>query len=205
MNQWRSHGAHAKADAAPTAADWDFGALYEKAYRLLWVIAAGIASPGEATDIVQQATVKAIAKRDQFQPGTDFTVWMSQFVRYTACNHVRAQRRAPRPLPLEELETMNGAGPNPAAPLRLTDDDELPDNQQAFDDAMVHALNALPATARACLLLRTVQGLSYAEIGRALDLPEGTAMSHVHRSRQALRRMLTNPNAAAAKKQDRQP
>ena len=54
----------------------------------------------------------------------------------------------------------------------------------------VRALAALAETARAALLLRTVLELDYATIARLLDIPEGTAMSHVHRSREALRRAL---------------
>ena len=46
--------------------------------------------------------------------------------------------------------------------------------------------------ARACLLLRAVQDLDYSELSRLLGIPEGTAMSHVHRARNALRRALAD-------------
>jgi RNA polymerase sigma-70 factor (ECF subfamily) len=46
--------------------------------------------------------------------------------------------------------------------------------------------------ARACLLLRTLEGLEYAEISRLLEIPEGTAMSHVHRTRRYLRDRLAD-------------
>ena len=45
-------------------------------------------------------------------------------------------------------------------------------------------------TARACLLLRTLQDMPYREIALALDIAEGTAMSHVHRARMAMRERL---------------
>ena len=57
------------------------------------------------------------------------------------------------------------------------------------------ALGHLSEVARACLLLRTVEGLDYGEIGRALGIPEGTAMSHVHRSRMRLRAELVTLSA----------
>jgi len=57
-------------------------------------------------------------------------------------------------------------------------------------DRVLEALVSLEETARACLLLRTVLDKSYREISLALDIPEGTAMSHVHRARKAMRRML---------------
>ena len=59
-----------------------------------------------------------------------------------------------------------------------------------LDDALTRALAALSETARAALLLRTVLELDYDSIARLLDVPPGTAMSHVHRSREALRRAL---------------
>jgi RNA polymerase sigma-70 factor (ECF subfamily) len=49
------------------------------------------------------------------------------------------------------------------------------------------SLDEIPRT---CLVLRVVHGLAYSEISSALDIPEGTAMSHVHRSRLALRERL---------------
>ena len=57
-------------------------------------------------------------------------------------------------------------------------------------DAVLRSLAALEENARACLLMRTVLGLSYAEIARTLSIPEGTAMSHVHRARKAMRDQL---------------
>ena len=51
---------------------------------------------------------------------------------------------------------------------------------------MLNGLNGLHETQRTCLLLRTVLDLPYREIGKMLDIPNGTAMSHVHRARQQL-------------------
>jgi RNA polymerase sigma-70 factor (ECF subfamily) len=62
-----------------------------------------------------------------------------------------------------------------------------------FDDHVLRALGALEETPRACLLLRVINELSYKEIGRALDIPEGTAMSHVFRARRYLMERLSPP------------
>jgi len=82
------------------------------------------------------------------------------------------------------------SGGDIAGPLRLHASGRLPDGQQEFDDEIVQALGELSATARACMLLRTVENLTYRDIARILDIPEGTAMSHVHRTRTLLRRKL---------------
>ena len=41
------------------------------------------------------------------------------------------------------------------------------------------------------LLLRVVEGMPYAEISTLLGIPEGTVMSHVHRSKKFARERLT--------------
>ena len=166
----------------------DFAAQYQASYRVLWVVAAGVASPAVATDIVHQAAVHALDKFEQFTPGTNFTAWMAQIVRYVALNHVRAQQHR-QALSLDD----QGDAPSAAAttqPLELTVDGQLHEDQSHFDDELIQALQSLSPTARACLLLRTVNELSYDEIARTLNIPPGTAMSHVHRSRQQLRRQL---------------
>jgi RNA polymerase sigma-70 factor (ECF subfamily) len=56
----------------------------------------------------------------------------------------------------------------------------------------MRALRGVSEVARACLLLRTLEGMPYARISELLQIPEGTAMSHVHRTRQFLRERLAD-------------
>ena len=177
---------------------FDFAAEYEKAYRVLWVVAAGVLGRSAgAEDVVQEAAVLALGKIGQFKPGTHFAAWMAQMVRFVALNHLRKQTRT-QAAPLDEnvphAHTPHGhrGSHGPAdGPLHLGTHGELPPGQQSFDDELTGALAALGETARACLLLRTLEELDYEEIGRVLGIPEGTAMSHVHRSRMRLRERLT--------------
>jgi RNA polymerase sigma-70 factor (ECF subfamily) len=86
------------------------------------------------------------------------------------------------------------AADEPDTPLELTDSGQLRlvDVEQAgLDDELLAALHLLDENARACLLLRVVMELPYREISRTLGIPEGTAMSHVHRARRALHEQLT--------------
>jgi RNA polymerase sigma-70 factor (ECF subfamily) len=71
----------------------------------------------------------------------------------------------------------------------------LPQDQKLFDDRLMSALKSIEDIARACLLLRTIEGLDYTEISQLLDIPKGTAMSHVYRTRRALRKMLSDEPA----------
>ena len=176
----------------------DFAALFRSVYRRLTLVAAGVTGDRNAAeDIVQEAALVALAKIGQFTPGSSFGAWMAEIVRRCALNHRRKGRSrrtyATDPQALGEMvsrePTETGAWPVAAGSGELVAD------QAAFDDRLQAALYELSADARCCLLLRVVEQLSYAEIGQLMQIPEGTAMSHVHRSKQTLRRRLAPPSA----------
>ena len=58
-----------------------------------------------------------------------------------------------------------------------------------------HAIDMLHTAHREVILLRDIEGLSYAEISRILDCPCGTVMSRLARARQSLRVLLCAPAA----------
>lgn len=136
---------------------------------------------------MQEAAVIALGKLGEFTPGTSFVAWMGQIVRFVALN--RARRREAAPVEPEALDRAAG-GTAPPAPLALGPKGQLDPDQLHFDDRLSKGLATLSETARACLLLRTVEGLDYDEISAALGIPPGTAMSHVHRARAQLRKAL---------------
>ena len=55
-------------------------------------------------------------------------------------------------------------------------------------------LGTLPPHFRACLVLREVEGLSYAQIAELLEIPVGTVMSRLARARRALRARFRGPD-----------
>ena len=111
-------------------------------------------------------------------------------VRFVALNHSRKIRH--RQALVLDPEITPATHPEKARELNLTSRGDLPAHgeQDQLDDRMVHALHSLGETARCCLLLRTIEGMPYAQIAQLLEIPEGTAMSHVHRSRMTLRGQL---------------
>ncbi|WP_370240530.1 SigE family RNA polymerase sigma factor [Aeromicrobium sp.] len=62
-------------------------------------------------------------------------------------------------------------------------------------DALLAALQQLPAEQRAVVLLRHWLGLAVAEVAATLDLPEGTVKSHTSRGLAALRCHLESADA----------
>jgi len=177
----------------------EFSTLFEQSFHVLWYIALGLVHDRNlAEDVVQEAAIVALGKLNQFQRGTNFTAWMGQTVRYAALNLARRNRRhlaAVTDPSLLDSEVGRGAQPPSVRrpPLRLTSRAALPEGQSAFDDRLVHALESINETARVCLLLRTLEGMEYRDIARTLEIAEGTAMSHVHRARTALRDRLMAP------------
>jgi len=171
----------------------DFAARYEKAARTLWCIAAAIVPDRSLVeDVLQEAALVALEKLDAFDPDTNFTAWMGQIVRYVALNQARRAARS-RVASVDPV-ILNHTTPsrdNPPGAYPLTGRGDVALDQESFDDDVVAALMSLDETARACLLMKTVLDLPYREIAAALGVPEGTAMSHVHRARGALRERLT--------------
>jgi RNA polymerase sigma-70 factor (ECF subfamily) len=169
----------------------EFAASFRECSPLLWTLAAGVlGARAEAPDVLQEACVIALAKLDSFERGTSFAAWMGQVVRFVALNHARRRAKSALadPVELDRAWSSPDTTPQPA----LTARGEFAPGAEPFDDEVERALRTLAPVARTCVLLRTVQELEYAEIARFLGIPEGTAMSHVHRSRAALRALLAH-------------
>jgi RNA polymerase sigma-70 factor (ECF subfamily) len=177
-----------------TADPADFAAQYKSVYPRLVLVALGITGDRAfAEDVVQEAAIIALGKFHGFRGGSNFAAWLSEIVRRCALNHRRSARRrktfASDPQDLTRLPTRDVAAE--AWPIAC-ESGEIREGQQSFDDEVFRALGILSDEARCCLLLRTVQQLSYAEIAELMRIPAGTAMSHVHRSKAVLRRELSH-------------
>jgi RNA polymerase sigma-70 factor (ECF subfamily) len=173
-----------------------FARRYTECSRMLWCIAAAVTrDPGVAEDVLQESALIALKKLGSFDARTDFPAWMSRIVRYVALNHAR--RRAARGGAIDPAVVSERPSPPAAAPPPASARGELNPDQQSFDDRVMGALGRLEETARACLVLRVVLDLPYAEIARSLGIPQGTAMSHVHRARRAMGHMLGGATSEA--------
>ncbi len=173
----------------------EFARRFEENSRLFWCIAAGILGDrNRAGDVVQEAAVVGLTRLSQFEPGTSFQAWMGQVVRFVALNEARKMK--PASVSDDLINALAGRGEGTASSAAGVADvnkfnGQLERGQEAFHDDVARALRGLDETARACLLMKTVLELPYSRIGEALGIPEGTAMSHVHRSRAAMRAALT--------------
>ena len=182
------------ATRSPQTGGDEFAARFAAAHGKLVVIAAAVSGDASlAEDVVQEAALVAVRKRAQFRPGTSFAAWMSEIVRNCALNlRSKVARRRTSAVDPTTLNVVASISQSPEPPAG----GELEDWQPWFDDAVRTSLAQLSEDARICLLLRTVHELTYHEIAEWTGLPEGTAMSHVHRSKVAMRQALEDASAA---------
>lgn len=163
----------------------EFAAQFDQCWRTLWCVAAGVlGDKAHAEDVVQEAALIAMDKLHEFDPGTSLTAWMARIVRNVALNHAR-RRKLERSWAASARDEALRAGHQPARDIGGP-------STEVDDEDVMEALGILSDAARTCLLMRTVLGLSYKEIAAALEIPAGTAMSHVHRARAALREHLAS-------------
>lgn len=133
----------------------------------------------DAQDLVQEVLLRVRKGLATYRPGS-MEGWLSRIATNAFLDEVRRWRRRPAdPLPQDAervLPAEVGADEASAA-------ETLPADVQA-------ALLRLPDDFRAAVVLCDVAGLSYQEIGEALDIPVGTVRSRIHRGRALLREAL---------------
>lgn len=170
-----------------------FAERYRDSYQHLWLIATAII--GDATfaeDILQEAAVIGLQKLDQYRAGTNLVAWMATIVRNCALNYARKTRNRGT-VPMDPLAIDGSvAGTDSAASLDevMAKSGDIKELQTEFGDDVVKALMAIDDIPRCCVLLRIVGSLSYEDISGMMDIPQGTAMSHVHRAKQSMRNSL---------------
>ena len=170
-----------------------FAELLEEAYPKLWTLATAILRDRSlAEDAVQDAAITGLRKIADFEAGTNFTVWMGQIVRFTSLNYLKSSKR--RKKSTLDIHLVEEPRADQQSAPSVTTAGELTEDQIDFDDDLTDAIASLTPEKRVCLLLRVVHELSYQEIAEIVGLPEGTAMSHVHRAKATMRKSLHTRN-----------
>lgn len=142
-----------------------------------------VSSPEDAADLTQESFLRAFRSLESFRGDSRFSVWMYRLTTNVCIDFLRSRGRGT------------------ASSLTVENDDEeleeleLPD--QRFDPqkelerrelrrAVQAGLESLSEDAREIVILRELEGLSYAEIGERLGLEAGTVKSRLFRARKAL-------------------
>lgn len=130
----------------------------------------------DAADATQEAFLRAYDKLSSFHNRSAFKTWMVRVAVNVSLN-ARSQQRDG--IPLDDL----GLPTTPSAEAVV---------MRAEAVAQLHrALQALRFDHRVAVILRDLEGYSYADVAAALEVPEGTAKGWVHRGRERLKELLT--------------
>lgn len=147
----------------------------------------------QARDVVQDAFLKAYRSLDRFEGRSSFYTWFYRVV-MNLCLDTKRRQPSGRPVEWDEahaLETPVGVGLDAVDAAHQQSKGPEGDFERAEVRRAVRlAIDELPDDARQTLLLREVDGLSYAEIAKALDIPKGTVMSRLHHARRRVRDLL---------------
>jgi|SRR5579859_4655117 len=137
-----------------------------------------------AEDVVQDAMLRALAYFSGFRGG-DARPWLMQIVRNVAYGALATRRQRAE---TSFDEDFDGSGDETAA-LHVADpadDPEVALTRRQDLKQLEHALAALPAELRECVVLRELEGFSYKEIAQVTGVPVGTVMSRLWRARRTL-------------------
>jgi RNA polymerase sigma-70 factor (ECF subfamily) len=143
----------------------------------------------EAEDLVQDTYLRAYNHFDKFLEGTNFKAWIFKILTNTFINRYRRNKRQPLHLDIDELSFRLEAEFVQEEPQVDVVTNE--NYQEFFDDRINRALDKLSDDFRQILLLSELEGLSYKEIAKKINIPLGTVMSRLFRGRRMLQRSLT--------------
>jgi RNA polymerase sigma-70 factor (ECF subfamily) len=167
-----------------------FRELVERYQRRIAALALGMLRNREdALDVVQEAFTKAYQNLDRFKGDASFYTWLYRIAYNLCVDHQRREaKQLHAPLETEEGGEPTAAaagldGPTPDQPFAKARDAEI-------GRRLREAIRELTPDHRAVILLREVEGLSYAEISDVLECPKGTVMSRLHYARRELQARL---------------
>ena len=158
-----------------------FGELVRKHQRRVYATALQMTGDhGEADDIAQDAFLRAFMAIDRFDGRSEFHTWLYRIVVNLAINHLK---RRGRTQPAEETD--------PRIVGASSDDDPATSlEKRRFYAQLVKALDALPETLKATVVLVSVQGLTHRVAAEILGCSEGTVSWRIHEARKLLREQL---------------
>ena len=156
-----------------------FARLVREHSALVYRVALRILGAEEAQDASQEAWIRIWRNIGNFRGESAFSTWLYK-ITVNTCLSVRRKEQSTKLREIGgeflQLPMHSGAENNPEAAIL--------DGERR--DELFQALERLRAEHRAALVLRHMEGLSYAEVASILDVPDGTAKGWVNRGRAAL-------------------
>jgi RNA polymerase sigma-70 factor (ECF subfamily) len=141
-----------------------------------------LGSREEAEDVTQEAFLSLHRHGHRFRREARFSTFVYRVASNAALNRRRTLGRNRNRV--NELEVLQQAGFDlPSSPRDPEDAAVGSEAQERVQEALLD----LPPDLRVAVVLYDIEGRSYQEVARVLDIPEGTVKSRIHRARSALR------------------
>ena len=158
-----------------------FGALVRKYQRRVYMTAYRMmGNHDDANDVAQEAFIRAFRGMSGFNATSDFFTWLYRIVVNVSLNHLRKARKQ-RTVSIDDV-----ALPEPMSKQAALDPRKSAELRRILVDVQ-QAMDTLPETLRATVVLVILEGMSYREAAKVLECSEGTVGWRVHEARQKLR------------------
>jgi len=141
----------------------------------------------DANDLVQETYLKAYRFIDKYEQGTNAKAWLFKILKNAYINEYRKKSKRPTQVDYEEIGTFHdGESQSLTSYFDLRDD--LFGN--LMGDEITKAINSLPMDYSSVILLCDIEGFTYEEIAKIIEVPIGTVRSRLFRARNLLKKKL---------------
>ncbi len=155
-------------------------AMYNFAYRLTF-------NQDDANDLVQDTYLKSYRFINSFKRGTNAKAWLFRILKNSFINDFRKKAKQPAKVDYNEVESYYNSEKVGA---NLTTDLRIETVRHMMGDEITNALNTLAVDFRTIIILCDLEGFTYDEMAKILDIPIGTVRSRLHRARNLLKEKL---------------
>ncbi|RZJ27403.1 MAG: sigma-70 family RNA polymerase sigma factor, partial [Flavobacterium sp.] len=135
--------------------------------------------------LVQDTYLKAFRFISSFEQGTNAKAWLFRILKNSFINDYRKKSKEPAKVDYQDVETTYNS--DEASETEHTTDLRFETVQDMIGDEVASALNSLPVDFRTVIILCDIEGFTYEEMAKILDIPIGTVRSRLHRARNLLK------------------
>lgn len=140
-----------------------------------------------AEDLLQETFLRAWRSFHTFRPGTNARAWLYRILMNAYIDNYRKATREPEVVDQDDVDEFYlYSKVQESDQYRRAGNPEEAFLQTLMDADVKSALESLPETFRAVVMLADIDGFSYKEIAEILSIPIGTVMSRLHRGRKQL-------------------
>ncbi|MDX1904894.1 MAG: sigma-70 family RNA polymerase sigma factor [Thermonemataceae bacterium] len=145
----------------------------------------------DAKDLVQDTYLKAFRFINSFEKGTNAKAWLFRILKNSFINDFRKKSKQPSKVDYQEVETFYNSEEFDKE-IEATTDLRSETVQELIGDEVASAINSLDVDFRIAIILCDIEGFTYEEMAKILDIPIGTVRSRLHRARGLLKEKLSS-------------